>query len=63
VEAAVAQMRLTFQEWDASITMKDLGVSATDIPAMVTAAQKVGVLGKLKELAPEDIAASLRLAL
>jgi hypothetical protein len=38
-------------------------VSEADIPAIVTAAQKVGVLGKLKELTSEDIDAILRLAL
>jgi alcohol dehydrogenase YqhD (iron-dependent ADH family) len=63
VEAAVEQMRLTFHGWDASITLGDLGVSEADIPAIVAAAQKVGVLGKLRELTPEDIDAILHLAL
>ena len=63
VEAAVERMRLTFQGWDAPISLGDLGVSEADIPAIVAAAQKVGVLGKLKELTPEDITAILRLAL
>ncbi len=63
VEAGVARMRQTFQGWDAPITLGELGVSEADIPAIVDAALKVGVLGKLKELTGEDIAAILRLAL
>jgi alcohol dehydrogenase len=63
VEAAVEKMRLTFQGWDASITLGELGVQEADIPAIVAAAQKVGVLGKLKELTGIDVAAILRLAL
>jgi alcohol dehydrogenase len=63
VEAAVERMRLTFQGWDAPVILGDLGVSEADIPTIVAAAQKVGVLGKLKELSPEDIEAILRLAL
>jgi len=63
VEAAVEKMRLTFQGWDASITLGELGVQEADIPAIVAAAQKVGVLGKLKELTGADVAAILRLAL
>ncbi len=56
-------MRQTFQGWDAPITLGELGVIDADIPAIVEAALKVGVLGKLKELTGEDIAAILRLAL
>jgi alcohol dehydrogenase len=63
VEAAVEKMRLTFQGWDASITLGELGVQEADIPAIVAAAQKVGVLGRLKELTGVDVAAILRLAL
>jgi alcohol dehydrogenase len=63
VAEAVQRLRLTFQGWNASITLGDLGVSEADIPAIVAAAQKAGVLGRLKELGPEDIAAMLRLAL
>ncbi len=63
VEAGVELMRRTFQGWDAPITLEELGVSEADIPAVVEAARKVGVLGKLKELTPGDIEAILRLAL
>jgi alcohol dehydrogenase YqhD (iron-dependent ADH family) len=63
VEAGIEKMRQTFQGWDAPITLGDLGVIDADIPAIVEAALKVGVLGKLKELTGEDIAAILRLAL
>ena len=63
VEEGVAKMRRTFQGWDAPVTLEELGVSEADIPAIVAAAQKVGVLGRLKELTPEDLAAILRLAL
>jgi alcohol dehydrogenase len=63
VEAAVARMRLTFQDWDAPVTLGELGVTAADIPAIITAARKVGVLGKLKELTPADLEAILQLAL
>ena len=63
VEEAVERMRLTFQGWDAPITLEELGVSEADIPAIVAAAPKVGVLGRLKELTPEDLTAILRLAL
>ena len=63
VEAGVERMRQTFQGWDAPITLGELGVIDADIPAIVEAALKVGVLGKLKELTAEDIAAILRLAL
>ena len=63
VEEGVARMRRTFQGWDAPVTLEELGVSEADIPAIVAAALKVGVLGRLKELTPEDLAAILRLAL
>jgi alcohol dehydrogenase len=63
VEEGVVRMRLTFQGWDAPVTLEELGVSEADIPAIVAAALKVGVLGRLKELTPEDLAAILRLAL
>jgi alcohol dehydrogenase YqhD (iron-dependent ADH family) len=63
VEEGVARMRQTFQGWDAPVRLDELGVSEADIPAIVAAARQVGVLGKLKELTPEDLAAILRLAL
>jgi alcohol dehydrogenase YqhD (iron-dependent ADH family) len=63
VEEGVARMRRTFQGWDAPVTLEELGVSEADIPAIVVAAQKVGVLGRLKELTPGDLEAILRLAL
>jgi alcohol dehydrogenase YqhD (iron-dependent ADH family) len=63
VEAAVARMRSTFQGWGAPITLGELGVREADIPAIVAAARKVGVLGKLKELSDSDLEAILRLAL
>jgi alcohol dehydrogenase YqhD (iron-dependent ADH family) len=63
VEEGVERMRRTLQGWDAPITLGELGVREADIPAIVAAARKVGVLGKLKELTPEDIKAILRLAL
>ena len=63
VEEGVARMRRTFQDWDAPVTLEELGVSEADIPAIVAAAQKVGVLGRLKELTAEDLEAILRLAL
>ena len=56
-------MRRTFQGWDAPITLEELGVSEADIPAIIAAALKVGDLGRLKELTPEDLDAILRLAL
>ena len=56
-------MRLTFQRWDASITLGDLGVGEADMPAIVAAARRVRVLGRLKELTSNDLAAILRLAL
>ena len=62
VEDGVARMRQTFQGWGAPITLGELGVREADISAIVDAALKVGVLGKLKELTGEDIAAILRLA-
>jgi alcohol dehydrogenase YqhD (iron-dependent ADH family) len=63
VEAAVDLMRRTFQGWEAPITLGELGVSESDIPAIVEAARKTGSLGRLKELTAADIAAILRLAL
>ena len=63
VEEGVAKMRRTFQGWDAPVTLEELGVSEADIPAIVAAARKVGVLGRLKELTPGDLSAILRLAL
>jgi alcohol dehydrogenase YqhD (iron-dependent ADH family) len=63
VEEAVARMRSTFQGWDAPVTLEELGVQEADIPAIVAAARKVGVLGKLKELTDADLEAILRLAL
>jgi alcohol dehydrogenase class IV len=56
-------MRRTFQGWDAPVTLEELGVSEADIPAIVAAALKVGVLGRLKELTAADLEAILRLAL
>jgi hypothetical protein len=38
-------------------------VREADIPAIVAAARKVGVLGKLKELTDLDLEAILRLAI
>ena len=63
VEEGVSRMRRTFQGWDAPVTLEELGVSEADIPAIVAAALKVGVLGRLKELTPADLSAILRLAL
>lgn len=63
VAEAVARMRRTFQGWGAPITLGELGVKEADIPAIVAAARKVGVLGKLKELSDADLEAILRLAL
>ncbi len=63
VEAGVERMRQTFQGWDAPITLGELGVDEADIPAIVEAALKVGILGKLKELTGKDITAILSLAL
>lgn len=63
VEEGVERMRQTFQAWDAPVTLGELGVTEADIPAIVAAAMRVGVLGKLKELTPEDVEAILHLAL
>jgi hypothetical protein len=38
-------------------------VNEVDIPAIVEAALRVGLLGQLKQLSGEDVAAILRLAL
>jgi alcohol dehydrogenase YqhD (iron-dependent ADH family) len=63
VEEAVAKMRRTFQGWDAPVTLEELGVKEADLPAIIDAALKVGVLGQLKELSARDLEAILRLAL
>lgn len=63
VEAGVERMRRTFQGWGAPITLGELGIKEADIPTIVATADKVGVLGKLKELTPEDLGTILRLAL
>ena len=63
IAEAVQRMRRTFRGWGAPITLSELGVREADIPAIVAAAQKVGVLGKLKELTREDIVSILLLAM
>lgn len=63
VAAAVVEMRSTFRGWGAPTTLGDLGVREADIPAIVTAARKVGTLGRLRELTDPDLAAILHLAL
>ena len=53
--------RFTNSRWgclqgrDAPVTLEELGVSESDISAIVAAARKVGVLGRLKELTPVDL--------
>ena len=45
------------------VTLGDLGIKETDIPAIATNALMKGPFGSLKKLQKKDVAAVLRLAL
>lgn len=63
IEAGVNAFQDKLRQWQAPITLSDLGVSENDIPAIAENAFMQGPLGKIKEIHYQDMVNILRLAL
>jgi alcohol dehydrogenase YqhD (iron-dependent ADH family) len=63
IDGGVNAFQNKLRQWQAPITLGDLGVSESDIPAIAENAFMQGPLGKIKEIHYEDMVNILKLAL
>lgn len=63
IDEGIAKLKAKYRQWGAPVSLKELGLTAEDIPALADNAAMAGKLGQVKILDREDFIAIYKLAL